>query len=58
MNLEHFVVPESKKVSKKGRLVRHRCQPERTADGQSWNNLSKKINKITHRIKSISIFSC
>lgn len=45
MSWEHFVVPESKKMFKlqrnRGLAKRYRSQPERAANDQSWNNLSK-----------------
>ena len=52
MNLEHVFIPESKEVLQKIRkkkkdevmLKWHRSQPERAPNGQSWNNLNKKIN--------------
>lgn len=46
MNLEHFVVLESKKVIKQERDIsqRHKNILKRTHNHQSWNNMSNKIN--------------
>lgn len=45
-------MPESKEVLKNQKhkklrmLKRNRSQPKRTTNGQTWNNLGNKINKI------------
>lgn len=46
---EHFVVPENK-VSKKlwGKSKGHKSQLEGAPNGQSWDNLSNKINDSTN----------
>lgn len=52
MSVDHFVMLEIREVlrgKKKGKgggvmSKKHRNQPERTPNGQSWDNLNDKIN--------------
>lgn len=53
IKLEHIVLPEIRKCSKKGVCVWCRdmsggfvSQPERALNGRNWNNLSSTINHI------------